>query len=118
MLTHLKSEERRTLANRGALKRKNPGKIRLSVFRSGRHIEVQAIDDTKGHTICAASSKEKGFAGHGWNVAGAELVGKTFAERMAKAGIKDNYYFDRGRYLYHGRVKALGDAMRANGMKI
>ena len=56
MLKHLNSEERRTLANRSALKRKNPGKIRLSVFRSGRHIEIQAIDDTKGHTICAASS--------------------------------------------------------------
>ena len=62
MLKHLSTEERRTLANRGALKRKNPGKIRLSVFRSGRHIEVQAIDDVKGHTVCAASSKEKGFA--------------------------------------------------------
>jgi ribosomal protein L18 len=59
MLRHLSSEERRTLANRGALKRKNPGKIRLSVFRSDRHIEIQAIDDVKGHTLCAASSKEK-----------------------------------------------------------
>ena len=118
MLRHLSSEERRTLANRGALKRKNPGKIRLSVFRSARHIEIQAIDDVKGHTLCAASSKEKDFKGQGWNIAGAEMVGKIFAERMAKAGIKDNYYFDRGRYLYHGRVKALGDSMRANGMKI
>ena len=106
------------MANRRALKMKNPGKVRLSVFRSGRHIEIQAIDDTRGHTLCAASSKEKGFNGKGWNIAGAEMVGKMFAERMAKAGIKDNYYFDRGRYLYHGRVKALGDAMRANGMNI
>ena len=96
MLKHLTSEERRTLANRSALKRKNPGKIRLSVFRSGRHIEVQAIDDTRGHTLCAASSKEKGFGAKGWNIAGAELVGKTFAERAVKAGIADNCYFDRG----------------------
>ncbi|MBQ3784865.1 MAG: 50S ribosomal protein L18 [Alphaproteobacteria bacterium] len=118
MLKHLSSDERRALANRGALKRKNHCKIRFSVFRSGRHIDIQAIDDVKGCTLCAASSKEKDFKGQGWNIAGAEMVGKIFAERMAKAGIKDNYYFDRGRYLYHGRVKALGDSMRANGMKI
>ena len=118
MLKHLNSEERRTLANRGALKRKNPGKIRLSVFRSGRHIEVQAIDDVKGHTICAASSKEKGFAGKGWNVAGAELVGKALAERIVAANIADNCYFDRGGYRYHGRVKALCEAIRAGGVRI
>ena len=117
MLKHLSRDERRTLANRGALKRKNPGKIRLSVFRSGRHIEIQAIDDVKGHTICAASSKEKGFAGKGWNVAGAELVGKAFAERAVKAKIADNCYFDRGGYRYHGRVKALADAAREAGLK-
>lgn len=118
MLKHLTSEERRTLANRSALKRKNPGKIRLSVFRSGRHIEIQAIDDTRGHTLCAASSKEKGFAGKGWNVAGAELVGKAFAERAVKAGIQDNCYFDRGGFRYHGRVKALCEAIRAGGVRI
>jgi len=118
MLKHLSTKERRTLSNRGALKRKNPGKIRLSVFRSGRHIEIQAIDDVKGHTICAASSKEKAFKGQGWNVAGAELVGKTFAERAAKAKIKDNCYFDRGSYRYHGRVKALAEAVRTGGIKI
>ena len=95
MLKHLSTEERRTIANRSALKRKNPGKIRLSVFRSGRHIEIQAIDDVRGHTLCAASSKEKGFAGKGWNVAGAELVGKTFAERLVAAKLTDNCYFDR-----------------------
>lgn len=118
MLKHLSTEERRTLANRGALKRKNPGKIRLSVFRSGRHIEIQAIDDVRGHTVCAASSKEKDFKGKGWNVAGAEMVGKMFAERAVKANITDNCYFDRGGYRYHGRVKALCEAMRAGGLKI
>lgn len=118
MLKHLSTKERRTLANRGALKRKNPGKIRLSVFRSGRHIEIQAIDDVKGHTICAASSKEKDFKGQGWNIAGAELVGKTFAQRATKAKIVDNCYFDRGGYRYHGRVKALAEALRAGGIKI
>lgn len=120
MLKHLTSEERRTLANRSALKRKNRDheKIRLSVFRSGRHIEIQAIDDTRGHTLCAASSKEKGFAGKGWNIAGAELVGKAFAERVVKAGIAEKCYFDRGGYRYHGRVKALCEAIRAGGVRI
>ncbi len=118
MLKHLSSEERRTLANRGALKRKNPDKIRLSVHRSDRHIEIQAIDDTRGHTICAASSKEKDFKGKGWNVAGAEMVGATFAQRVVKAKIADNCYFDRGGYRYHGRVKALCEAIRAGGVRI
>ncbi len=118
MLKHLSNEERRTLANRGALKRKNPGKIRLSVFRSGRHIEIQAIDDVKGHTICAASSKEKDFKGKGWNVAGATLVGETFAKRAVAANITENCYFDRGGYRYHGRVKALCEAIRAGGVRI
>ena len=118
MLKHLSSEERRKLANRSALKRKNPGKIRLSVFRSGRHIEIQAIDDVHGRTVCAASSKEKDFKGKGWNVAGAELVGKKFAERAVAAGIADNCYFDRGGYRYHGRIKALCEAIRAGGIRI
>lgn len=118
MFKHLDSKERRTLTNRSALKRKNPGKIRLSVFRSGRHIEVQAIDDVKGHTVCAASSKEKGFKGKGWDVAGAKLVGEAFAARAVKAKIADKCYFDRGGYRYHGRVKALAEAIRAGGVKI
>ena len=118
MLKHLTTEQRRKLANRGALKRKNrdSGKIRLCVFRSGRHIEVQAIDDVKGHTVCAASSKEKDFKGQGWNSKGAELVGKNFAERAKKAKVVE-VYFDRGGYRYHGRVKALADAVRAGGVK-
>ena len=63
-------------------------------------------------------SKEKGFAGKGWNVAGAELVGKAFAERLVKAKLADNCYFDRGGYRYHGRVKALCEAIRAGGVRI
>ncbi len=118
MLNHLTSEERRILANRGALKRKNPGKIRLSVFRSGRHIEIQAIDDVKGHTVCAASSKEKDFKNKGWDVAGADALGAIFAERAKKAKILDICYFDRGGYRYHGRVKALCEAIRKGGVKI
>ena len=118
MLKHLSTEERRTLANRGALKRKNPGKLRLSVYRSNSHIEIQAIDDVRGHTICAASSKEKDFKAKGWNIAGAEQVGKVFAERLVKTGAAENCYFDRGGYRYHGRVKALCEAIRAGGVRI
>jgi len=116
MLKHLNTTERRKLSTRGALKKKNPGKIRLCIFRSGRHIEIQAIDDVAGRTLVAASSKEKDFAGKGWNIAGAELVGKKFAERAIAAKL-ENVYFDRGEYRYHGRVKALADAARAGGVK-
>jgi large subunit ribosomal protein L18 len=118
MLKHLTTQERRILANRSAAKRKNPEKIRLSVFRSGRHIEIQAIDDMAGRTLCAASSKEKDFGAKGWNVAGAEKVGATFAERAKKAKLTDSCYFDRGGYRYHGRVKALCEAIRKGGVKI
>ena len=118
MLKHLTTEERRVLANRGAMKRKNPGKIRLSVFRSGRHIEIQAIDDKNGRTVCAASTKEKDFKAQGWNIKGAEALGGVFAERAKKAKILDNCYFDRGGYRYHGRVKALAEAIRKGGVKI
>jgi len=116
MIKHLTSGERRTYANRAALKKKNHGKVRLCVFRSNRHIEVQAIDDVVGKTICAASSREKDFKGAGWNAAGAAVVGTMFAERAKKAKLKD-VYFDRGGYRYHGRVKALADAIREGGVK-
>ncbi|MDR3208662.1 MAG: 50S ribosomal protein L18 [Rickettsiales bacterium] len=115
MIKHLTTSERRRFANRAALKKKNHGKVRLSVLRSGRHIEVQAIDDLKGATICAASSKEKDFKENGWNAAGAAKVGALFAERAKKAKLGD-MYFDRGGYKYHGRVKALADAIRAGGI--
>jgi large subunit ribosomal protein L18 len=118
MLKHFTSQERRVLVNRGAMKRKNPGKIRLSVFRSGRHIEVQAIDDVAGRTICAASSKEKDFGAAGWNMAGATKVGELLAKRAKDAKITDKCYFDRGGYRYHGRVKAVCEAMRNGGIKI
>jgi len=116
MIKHLTSKERRTYANRAALKRKNYGNIRLCVFRSGRHIEIQAIDDAKGATLCAASSREKDFKAKGWNIAGATAVGAAFAERAKKAKL-GSVYFDRGGYKYHGRVKALADAIRAGGVK-
>jgi large subunit ribosomal protein L18 len=88
---------------------------RLAVFRSVKHIYAQVIDDTKGHTVVAASSNEKN-ASNGGNVAGAKSVGKLVAERAKDKGIKA-VVFDRGGYLYHGRVKALADAARQAGLE-
>lgn len=91
---------------------------RLAVFRSLKHITVQIIDDSKGHTMVAASTTEKkaGFGSGGGNVAGAKAIGKLIAERSKEKGI-DAVVFDRGGYLYHGRVKALADAAREAGLK-
>lgn len=116
MIKHLTQSERRKFANRAELKRKNYGNVRLSVFRSDKNLEIQAIDDVKGVTLCAASTKEKDFKGKGWNVAGASELGKMFAERAKKAKLS-KVYFDRGGYKYHGRVKALADAIREGGVK-
>jgi large subunit ribosomal protein L18 len=88
---------------------------RLAVFRSVKHIYAQVIDDTKGHTVVSASSNEKNAAAGG-NVAGAKAVGKLIAERAKDKGIQA-VVFDRGGYLYHGRVKALADAAREAGLE-
>ena len=88
---------------------------RLAVFRSVKHIYAQVIDDSQGHTIVAASSNEKSAA-NGGNLAGAKAVGKSVAERAKDKGIKA-VVFDRGGYLYHGRVKALADAAREAGLE-
>jgi large subunit ribosomal protein L18 len=94
-------------------------RARLSVFRSSKHIYAQVIDDLKGETLVAASSIEKDMRGQlktGANVDAAKAVGKLVAERAAAKGIKD-VVFDRGGYLYHGRVKALAEAAREGGLK-
>jgi large subunit ribosomal protein L18 len=94
------------------------GRARLSVFRSSKHIHVQLIDDDKGVTLVAASSLEKTMregAKTGANIAAAKAVGKLIAERAKEKGIKD-VVFDRGGYLYHGRIKALADAAREGGL--
>ena len=95
------------------------GRARLSVFRSSKHIYAQLIDDNKGETLVAASSLEKTMregAKNGANIGAAKAVGKLIAERAKEKGIKD-VVFDRGGYLYHGRVKALADAARENGLE-
>lgn len=89
---------------------------RLAVFRSVNHIYAQVIDDAEGHTLASASSTEKDLKGKGGNVEGAKLIGKTVAERAKAKGI-NKIVFDRGGYLYHGRVKALADAAREAGLE-
>jgi large subunit ribosomal protein L18 len=95
-----------------------PERPRLAVFRSVKHIYAQVIDDSKGHTVVAASSNEKSNAqsASGGNVAGAKSVGKLIAERAKDKGI-NSVVFDRGGHLYHGRIKALADAARAAGLE-
>ena len=89
---------------------------RLSVFRSENHIYAQIIDDVAGKTLAAASSVEKGFEGSGGNIAAATTVGKTVAERALAKGIS-TVVFDRGGYVYHGRVKALAEGAREGGLQ-
>jgi large subunit ribosomal protein L18 len=93
-------------------------RARLTVFRSSKHIYVQLIDDAKGHTLAAASTLEKSMRGEGKkgaNIEAAKAVGKLIAERAKEKGLKD-VVFDRGGYLYHGRIKALADAAREGGL--
>ena len=89
---------------------------RLNVFRSEKHIYAQIIDDTKGVTLCSASSVEKDFEGLGSNKEAARKVGKAVAERAIKKGV-EIVVFDRGGYIYHGRVKELAEAAREGGLK-
>jgi large subunit ribosomal protein L18 len=97
---------------------KSAGRPRLSVFRSGLHIYAQVIDDRKGVTLAAASTVDKSLKSGlktGANIDAAKAVGKLLAERAIAAGIKQ-VVFDRGAYLFHGRVKALADAAREGGL--
>ena len=88
---------------------------RLNVFRSEKHIYAQIIDDIQGHTLCAASSTEKSFKGSGSNKEAARKVGQMVAERAVAKGI-NSVVFDRGGYIYHGRVKELAEAAREGGL--
>jgi large subunit ribosomal protein L18 len=110
--------ERRKGRVRGALGRAAHGRKRLSVFRSSKHIYAQVIDDDAGATLVSASSIEKPTREGlktGANLDAAKTVGKLIAERAQEKGIKD-VVFDRGSYLYHGRIKALAEAAREGGL--
>lgn len=93
-----------------------PSRPRLAIFRSVNHIYAQVIDDAAGHTLAAAASTEKDLKGKGGNIEGAKLIGKAVAERAKAKGVS-KIVFDRGGYLYHGRVKALADAAREAGLE-
>jgi len=110
--------ERRRARVRRTLRAAANGRPRLSVFRSSKHIYAQIIDDAKGETIVAASSIEKDLRGSlktGADIEAAKAIGKLLAERAVSKGVKD-ILFDRGGYLFHGRVKALADAAREAGL--
>lgn len=126
MTKTLNSTQRRTYRTRNKIRSVNLDQVgvretraRLSVYRSGRQIYAQVIDDTKGVTVAAASTLEEGLRDKlktGANVDAATQVGKLVAERAKKAGVK-KVVFDRGRYMYHGRVKALAEGARAGGLE-
>ena len=113
-----KQVERRKARIRRTIRAAAGTRPRLSVFRSSKHIYAQVIDDRKGATMAAASSLEKEMRTSlktGADIGAAKAVGKLVAERATAAGVKD-VVFDRGNYLYHGRVKALADAAREGGL--
>ena len=108
--------DRRRQRVRSALRSQRGGRPRLSVHRSGRHIYAQVIDDAEGRTLAYASSLVKGGKELGATAAAAAEVGKTIAEKAKAAGVT-TVVFDRGGFLFHGRVKALADAARAGGLE-
>ena len=118
MLSSIELKNRRRHRVRSTLQKNAKGRARLSVFRSNLHIYAQVIDDSDGKTLAAASSLDKDLKGKvksGSNRDAATEVGKLVAQRAVAAGVKD-VVFDRGPYLYHGRIKALADAAREGGL--
>ena len=109
---------KRRMRVRNKLRKVNAGRLRLSVHRSSKNISAQLIDDVNGVTLASASTLEKdlGVVGKN-NIEAATKVGALIAERAKKAGVEEAY-FDRGGFLFHGKVKALADAAREGGLKI
>jgi large subunit ribosomal protein L18 len=109
--------ERRRQRVRTSLRKRGVNRPRLSIHRSGRHIYAQVIDDKAGRTVAAASTLDKELRGKtGATISGAQEVGRTLAERARAAGVTQ-VVFDRGGFLFHGRVKALADAAREGGLE-
>lgn len=118
-MANKETTQRRAARVRRQLKKVAGERPRLSVHRSSKHIYAQIIDDARGHTLAAASTLEKDLKGSlktGADQTAAAAVGKLLAERAVKAGVKE-VVFDRGPYIYHGRVKALAEAAREGGLK-
>ena len=116
MANKLSTKQRRAARVRRGLKKVAGGRPRLSVHRTNANIYAQVIDDSKGHTLASASTMDKELKGNGSNVEAASAVGKLVAERAKQAGI-EKVAFDRSGYKYHGRVKALADTARENGLE-
>jgi large subunit ribosomal protein L18 len=119
MPSSLSLQTRRRQRLRYQLRQKSGGRPRLSVFRSGKHIYAQIIDDAQGKTVAAASTLDKDLKAAlktGADKQAASAVGKLIAERSKAAGVTA-VVFDRGAYLYHGRVKALAEAAREGGLE-
>ncbi|MGJ8529323.1 50S ribosomal protein L18 [Maritalea sp.] len=117
MANRSQSKDRRKARVRRAVKLRANGRPRLSVFRSEKNIYAQVIDDTTGRTVVAASTLDSDVkVEKGSNQSAAGEVGKLLAARAVKAGVED-VVFDRGAYLYHGRVKALAEAAREGGLR-
>lgn len=118
-MAHLTTTERRKARVRKQIREAANGRPRLSVFRSSKQIYAQIIDDAKGVTLVAASTIEKDIKGKlktGADVEAAKTVGKLVAERALAAGVT-SVVFDRGQYIYHGRVKALAEGAREGGLE-
>ena len=109
---------KRRMRVRKKLRKVNAGRLRLSIHRSSKNISAQLIDDVNGVTLASASSLEKALGVVGQNnVEAAAKIGTAIAERAKKAGVSEAY-FDRGGFLFHGKVKALAEAAREGGLKI
>ena len=115
MVNKIISNKRRARV-RKTLKKFSSNKMRLSVFRSAKHIYAQIIDDSSGITLASASTLEKSSSGLGSNISSASKVGSEIAKKAIDAGVKE-VFFDRGSYKYHGRVKALAENAREAGLK-
>jgi large subunit ribosomal protein L18 len=116
-MAHLTLFERRRQRVRTSLRKRGATRPRLSIHRSGRHIYAQVIDDTEGRTVASASTIEKDARDStGATIASAQEVGRKVAERAKAAGVTQ-VVFDRGGFLFHGRVKALADAAREGGLE-
>ena len=116
-IKYRKRDEKRKKRNRFNLK-KDSTRLRLSVYRSNQNIYAQVIDDKTGNTLLAASTMDKDFKSKkkfGGNIAAAEEIGSSIARLAKDAGVKE-VVFDRGSYVYHGRVKALAESARKNGL--
>lgn len=112
-----KMRKRRQLRVRNRLKKNAGGRMRLSVYKSLKNIYAQIIDDNSGNTLASASTLEKslGLVGKN-NIQAAKIVGSEIGKRAAKVGVLE-VYFDRGSFIFHGKVKALADAARESGLK-